>query len=316
MSGCAESSLAARKRAGQAIADPSDPCAGVSLLVEGGGMRGFYSAGVLKCLYDEGLTFPLVIGVSSGALNAAAFVAGRLDLDFAGLSEKFGRSPLSLITPAGLVHPRAGLIKTDALIDLFCGDCWEGVQASPSRLLIPATDAQTGELAWWGNDDFAAGPQALRACLAASASIPFVMPQAQVGGRVYADGGIRDSIPLDRAEQAGYTRHVLLLTRPRGYVKRRQHLELCLRAWLRPYPALKRAMLARHLNYNASARRAERLESEGRAFVFRMGADAQVLGRFEYSPAKFEACYQAGYKAAQARMVELRAWLAGGEERR
>ncbi len=314
--GCTESSLAAQNRAGQATEDAFGPCVGVSLLVEGGGMRGFYSAGVLECLRDEGLTFPLVIGVSSGALNAAAFVAGKLDLDFAGLTEKFGRSPFSLITPSGLVHPRSGLIKTDALIDLFCGDCWKGVQASPSRLLIPATDALTGELAWWGNDDFAAGPQALRACLAASASIPFVMPQARVGGRVYADGGIRDSIPLDRAEQAGYTRHVLLLTRPRGYVKGRQHLELCLRAWLHPYPALKRAMLARHINYNASARRAERLEGEGRAFMFRMGADAQVLGRFEYSPAKFEACYQAGYRAAQARMGELRAWLAGGEQRR
>ena len=68
-------------------------------------------------------------------------------------------------------------------------------------------------------------------------------------------------------------------------------------------------MLARHVHYNESARRVERVEEEGRAFVFRMGADAQVLGRFEYSPAKLQACHDAGYRAAQARMDELRAWL-------
>lgn len=295
------------KRRGLAAA--FGPCAGVSLLVEGGGMRGFYSAGILKALHEAGLAFPHVVGVSSGALNAAAFVAGRPDVDFAGLAARLGRSPLAFLSPRGLAHPREGLVRTDALIDLVCGDCWEGVRASRSRLLVPATDAQTGELAWWDNADFAAGPQALRARIAASASIPFVMPQARVGGRVYADGGIRDSIPIDRAEADGYTRHVCLLTRPRGYVKGPQHLELYLRAWLRPYPALRRAMLARHVHYNESARRVERVEEEGRAFVFRMGADAQVLGRFEYSPAKLQACHDAGYRAAQARMDELRAWL-------
>lgn len=280
-------------------------CTGVSLLIEGGGMRGFYSAGILACLRDRGFVFPYVIGVSSGALNAAAYVADELDIDFGSIDP----SPRAFFSPRGLVRPRAGLVKTDAFIDLFCGSCWEGVRRSASRLLIPATDAATGELVWWDNDDFARGPRALRERLIASASIPFVMPQAHVDGAVFADGGIRDSIPLDRAERDGYRRHVLLLTRARGYVKPRQHLELYLRWWLRPYPALKRAMLARHVHYNESARRVEQAEDEGRAFVFRMGQAEQVLGRFEYAPAKFESCFRAGYRDAQARMGELETWL-------
>lgn len=281
-----------------------------SLLIEGGGMRGFYSAGILACLADAGLRFPLVVGVSSGALAAASYVGGLLgggrELDF----EALGSSPTALLSPRGLLHPREGLLRTDAFIDLFLDGCWEGVAASAQTLCIPATDAATGELVWWETKDFLAGPEALRERTAASASIPFVMPQAQVDGHVYADGGIRDSIPVQRAEDGGYDRHVLLLTRPRGYVKGQQHLELYLRWWLRPYPALKRAMLQRHMHYNESIRRVEAIEDEGRAFVFRM--DEQNLGRFEYDPGKFRATYRKGYSDAEARLPELQRWLAEG----
>lgn len=288
-------------------APPNPYCAGVSLLVEGGGMRGFYSAGVLACLADAGMRFPLVAGVSSGALAAAAYVGGKLgganDLDF----DALGRSPAALLSPAGLVRPRAGLLRTDAFIDLFLTGCWEGVATSNQLLCIPATDAITGELTWWDTHDFSSGPAALRERAVASASIPFVMPQASVDGRVYADGGIRDSIPVQHAESKGYRRHVLLLTRPRGYVKGRQHLELYLRWWLRPYPALKRAMLQRHVHYNESIRRVEAIEDEGRAFVFRM--NVQDLGRFEYDPRKFRTTYERGYADAEARLPELERWL-------
>ncbi len=283
--------------------------ADASLVVEGGGMRGFFAGGLLKCLLDEGVRFKYVIGVSSGALVAAAYVAERLDLDFS----QMDASPLSFFNPKGFVRPLAGLVRTDALIDFLTGGCWPGVMASGARLLIPATDAQTGEPAWWDTPDYAAGPDALRARIAASASIPFVMPQARVDGRVYADGGIRDSIPLDRAERDGFGRHVVVLSRPRGYVKGPQHLELYLRHVLKPYPALKQAMLRRHVHYNASARRVERAEDEGRAFVFRM--DRQNLGRFEWSPAKFEESFAAGYRYARERLGELQAFLDGAAGR-
>lgn len=274
----------------------------VSLLIEGGGMRGFYSAGILACLARNGFSFPYVVGVSSGALNAAAYVAGRLDLDFTQLDT----SATSFFSPRGLVKPLEGLVKTDALINTLCGDCWDGVARSHQQLWVPATCAETGELTWWGPRDFTTA-RALTERLVASASIPFVMPQARVDGHVYADGGIRDSIPVAHAENNGYRKHVLILSRPRGYVKGPQHLELYLRHWLRPYPKLKKAMLERHIHYNESARRVERIEDEGRAFVFRM--DAQSLGRFEYAPRKFAASYEAGYRDAEKRLGDLERFL-------
>lgn len=278
---------------------------GASLVVEGGGMRGFYSAGVLKALSEAGVSFPLAVGVSSGAVNAAAFVAGCPEMGLAALYP----CAASFFSPAGLARPERGLVRTDPLFEAAARACWEGVMASPCELGVPAVDALTGGLVWWGRADFAPGPEELALRLRASASIPVVMPRAEVGGRVLADGGIVDSIPLDRAEAAGFRRHVLLLTRPRGYVKGRQRMELYLRAWLRPYPALRKALAERHLRYNASARRAERLEAEGRAFVFRMGPEAQALGRFEYSPAKAARCYEAGLEAGRSRLAELEEWL-------
>lgn len=281
------------------------PRAGASLIVEGGGMRGFYSAGVLRALSEAGVSFPLVAGVSSGALCAAAFLAGCPGLGLSGLYP----GALSFFSPAGLVAPGRGLVRTDRLFERAARACWEGVMASACELWVPAAEARSGRLAWWGRADFAAGPEALEERLRASASIPVVMPTARVEGRVFADGGIVDSVPVGFAEAAGYRRHVLLLTRPRGYVKGRQRLDLYLRAWLRPYPALRRAMLERHLAYNASVRRAERLEDEGRAFVFRAGPEAQALGRFEYSPAKAARCLEAGRRDALERLPELEAWL-------
>lgn len=277
--------------------------AGTSLLVEGGGMRGFYSGGVLRRLLDEGLDFGYVIGISSGALCATAYVGGVVDPDFAELAG----GARSFLNPRGFLRPTEGILRTDPLIRCLVRDACPGALRSRARLLIPATAADDGELVWWDQGD-CNGPEDLRTRVVASASIPFLMPLARVGGRVFADGGIRDSIPIDHALADGLDRHVLVLSRPRGYRKGPQHLELYLRHVLRPYPALKRAMLLRHVHYNESVELAERLEDEGRAFVFR--PERTNLGRFEYSPAKFEADFRAGYEAAGRRMAELRAFLA------
>lgn len=274
----------------------------VSLLVEGGGMRGFYSGGVLKRLLDEGIRFDYVIGISSGALCATAYVGGRLDLDFSTMAP----SALSFVHPAGFIRPRQGILNTSSFIDFLVKDALEPALASPARLLIPATDALTGELTWWDQRDCATTDDLYRR-IVASASIPFVMPQASIAGRVYADGGIRDSVPVDRAETDGISRHVLILSRRRGYRKGRQHLELYLRHWLRPYPKLKDAMLARHLYYNESVAHVEALEDAGSAFVFR--PDEYRLGRFEYSPEKFALDFNDGYEMAGRRLEELRRFL-------
>lgn len=277
-----------------------------SLIVEGGGMRGFFAAGILAGMLEAGVTLDYVVGVSSGALCAASYAARDVSPDFAAL----GNGPFAFFRPAGLLRPRTGVVRTDALIAALAGSAWEGLCRSAAELHVCATDARTAETVWWTNDDFAKGPEALHSRLVASASIPFVMPEAFVDGVPFADGGICDSIPLDRAEVDGYARHVMILTRPRGYVKPPQHLELYLRHVLRPYPALRRAMLLRHVRYNQAARAAERAEDEGRAFVLRM--DEATVGRFEYAPRKLERAFDDGRRYLDRRMAGLTAWLGRG----
>lgn len=275
----------------------------VSLIVEGGGMRGFYSGGVLKRLLDEGLRFGYVIGISSGSLCATAYVGGRLDLDF---SQMARGGMLSFVHPRGFIAPREGILNTGSFIDFLIGRACEPALRSPARLLVPATSARDGELTWWDQRDCAT-PEDLRQRVVASSSIPFVMPQTEVDGAVYADGGIRDSIPLQRAIDDGLNRHVLILSRERGYRKGPQHLELYLRHVLKPYPRLKEAMLTRHIHYNESIVQVEAAEDAGEAFVFR--PRQHRLGRFEYNPDKFALDFQDGYAHAGDLMPKLRAFL-------
>lgn len=275
------------------------------LLVEGGGMRGLYSAGVLAYMHNKGVRFPHVLGVSSGALWACTYVAGKVEPDFDRVAKLLPTS--GFFNPAGLLHPTRGLFRTDVLIDaVLTDDVLSAALQSPTELHIPATDALTGRLYWRSSRSFTT-PSELRAWVQASCSIPVVMPKCTVDGKVWADGGIVDSIPLSYAQQTGSSRQVLLLTRPKGYRKPPQHLELYLRTWLAPYPNLRRAMLERHIHYNASIEKAERAEAAGQAFVVR--AASTGLARFEYSPKKLRAAFDQGKSDAASFIDEMRAFI-------
>lgn len=294
---------AKEKTAQNARKSANASAAGASLFLEGGGMRGFYTLGVLSRMLDEGILMDYVVGVSSGTLAAIRYLAGACDIGFIrDLSD--ARYALRF---SALMHPDKGLIRTNELIDhSIPREIIEKALERHARFLFPATRASDAELQWWSAEDCASVDE-VRTGIIASCSIPVVMPKCSIGGEVFVDGGIRDSIPLDRAMKEGYTHHVAVLTRPRGYRKSRQYLELYLRHWLHPYPALRRAILERHLNYNASMERVEKEENAGRAFVFR--PDKIELGRFQIDKRKFEQAYQMGRESCEKRLNDLIAFL-------
>lgn len=275
----------------------------VSLFIEGGGVRSFYSLGILSRMHDEGIRLPYVVGVSSGTLACAHYVAGPTG---AGFARQLAAMPRKF-NPAALLHPRQGLLATDKMIRHTVPDALlERVLESPSRFYLAATRAATAELSWWCAQD-CSDIDELRSKITASCSIPVVMPVCRVQGDVYVDGGIRDSIPLDQAERAGFTHHVAVLTRPRGYRKSRQFLDLYLRHWLRPYPLLKRAMLQRHGHYNAAMKRVEAAEDMGHALVFR--PPAKLMGRFEINLDKIDYAYQCGRTDCGQKLAQLISFL-------
>lgn len=271
------------------------------LIIEGGGMRGFFSAGILKVLADEQLEFPYAIGISSGSLNLLAFAH---DMDKA--------SPLffegdrkGFLRLRNLRHPSRGLLDTDRFFERV-PDAYPWLENISPDWHIAAVRAETAEIVYWPLGSFRDGEE-LCDHIRASASIPVLMPRAYIGGDVYVDGGIIDSIPIRKVLDDGVQKAVLILTRKKGYRKRKQTIGLYLRRWLKPYPQLRKAMETRHERYNQALEQVERLEEQGRIFVFR--PEVHRLGRMQYDQAKAEQTYLDGVAIAERRLTELKAYL-------
>lgn len=279
----------------------------LSLIIEGGGLRGFFSAGALQALLDDDIRIPYVIGVSSGSLTALAYASNGLDafVSLTGSRQRFFRW-------RNLVDDERGVLDTDRFFRA-AADQFETFRRSGVHLELAATRAADARQVFFSGEEI--GSQAdLLAKLKASAAIPVLMDRIRVNGEVYVDGGIIDSVPVTKAIRDGKTRHIILATRPPGYRKGPQRMEYFLRKWLRPYPQLKVAMQTRHIRYNQMMSRLETLETEALALVIRPASIRQ--GRLEYDPVKFQIAYRDGYQAVVDRLEEIRRFIEASKDRR
>ncbi len=276
------------------------------LLIEGGGLRGFFSAGILHTFIENGIRFPYTIGISSGALASLAY---DLDMDLSSIDTEnfFSSKNDSYFNWQGFFRPKKGLLATDRF--------FEGVPKIFDTLkskndltnhFITATSAVDSKLHYWSLDDIET-PEELHEKVIASCSIPVVMPETYVGGELFVDGGIMDSIPLQKMLDDGVQKPVLILTRLKGYVKKQQFMHPHLSVWLRNLPELKESMKTRHLRYNESLRLAAQLEAEGKIFVFR--PNEHRIERFELDRDKAIQTFMDGKEIAQARLNNLRKFL-------
>ena len=167
------------------------------------------------------------------------------------------------------------------------------------------TDVETGESVYHCLPD--AGPGEME-WIQASASMPGVSRVVRLEGRGLLDGGVSDSIPLRYFEDIGYSRNVVVLTQPEGYVKKPNRLLPLMRPKLRRYPRILEAMARRHEMYNATTAYVAQREAAGAAFVIRPAAPLNV-GHVEHDPDKLRACYEQGRAACEARLSALRAFL-------
>jgi predicted patatin/cPLA2 family phospholipase len=251
-----------------------------ALLLEGGGMRAAYSAGVVDVLMARGVEFGWVGGISAGASHMVSYLSGERDrlrsnfVDFAAEREFGGWS--HLLRGRGYFNAEYIYGKAPAL-NLPRPFEADRVLSGDTPFRIGATRADTGESVYWGRRDVEdVGALMLR--VRASSSIPLAMPIPTVDGVPYADGAFGSSggVPLDAAEADGFERFFAVLTHPRGYVKEGVSRPRLTRTVLRRWPALAEATLTRHVRYNATMERLYRLESEGRAVLVFPG-DASPL---------------------------------------
>lgn len=265
-----------------------------ALVLEGGGMRGIFTIGVLDSFMDRGIKFPYIIGVSAGACNALSYI-----------SEQRGRAKYintDLLKERNYISPWFLLTKKNIMdFDLLFHELPEKIYPyrydvlanSKERFEVVTTSCITGKACYFEEKN---DPKRVIDIVKASSSLPFVCPIAYVDGEPMADGGVANSLPVERALELGYTKPVIVLTRNKGYRKPKKGSRVPFFMY-RKYPKLKEAIRNRNSIYNRQIELIERMEQEGSAIVIRPERPIEV-GRMERNVEKILALYQEGYDLA------------------
>ncbi|MBR4889650.1 MAG: patatin family protein [Clostridia bacterium] len=276
------------------------------LVLEGGAMRGMFTAGVLDVFMENGITFPGVIGVSAGAVfgcNLKSNQPGRVIR----YNTTYSRDPRyvslrSLITTGDLYGEQFCYHELPDKLDPFD---YETFANAPMEFYVVATDVTTGKPVYHlcGTN----GKKELQ-WLRASASMPVVSRVVEVDGHSLLDGGVADSVPLQYFETLGYKRNVVVLTQPAEYRKKKSRLAPLMKLALRKYPRLAEVMARRHEEYNKTIEYIRSREETGAVLVIRP-EESLGISRTERDPDKLRAVYALGRKAAEAKLEEVRAFL-------
>lgn len=277
-----------------------------ALVLEGGGTRGVFTAGVLDYLMEKEVKFPYVIGVSAGACNAIDYV-----------SKQIGRTKECTIiqdrknryigTKDAL--KKGYLFDMDRLFDeypnrLFPFD-FDTYFASDIQCEVVVTNCLTGEAMYLSEKQ---DKERLLTICRASSSIPLISPVVDVDGIPCVDGGVADSVPLIHSMKLGHQKNVVVLTRNKGYRKKAPgKSRLLYTAALKKYPNLLNALLNRYRNYNRVMELVEKWEEEGHIFVIR--PEVEPVSRTEQNVEKLTEFYDHGYQLMKQRMEEMQAYL-------
>ena len=265
------------------------------LVLEGGGMRGVFTCGVLDYLMDNKISFPYTVGVSAGACNGLSYMShqrGRgkySNIDLLAKYKYIGIRPL--VKGRGLLDQR---LLFHRFPDRILPYNYKAYAENPNRFEMVTTDCLTGCACYWEEKH---NEKRIIEIVKASSSLPYACPVIHVDGRPMLDGGIADSIPLIRAYEQGYDKCVVVLTRNRGYRKSDKGV-MVPRFIYQEYPRLRVALRNRNKVYNAQLEMVERLEDEGKIVVIRP-EEPIVVGRMETSTKKLTELYHQGYACAK-----------------
>ena len=264
------------------------------LILEGGGMRGVFTSGVLDNLMDRGIRFPYVIGVSAGACNALSYMSGQR-----GRSKYSNINLLEERRYIGLKHLllKGNIMDFDLLFYEFPQRIspydYKALAENSARLEIVTTSCRSGKACYYEEKYI---PERVIDIVKASSSLPFVAPISYIDGNPMLDGGISDSIPLLRARQQGYDNNLVVLTRNKGYRKPSKPTKVP-PFFYHKYPELRRAIKERNSLYNSQLSLIEQLEDENNLTVIRPQKPI-VVDRMERDTQKLLDLYNEGYECA------------------
>lgn len=274
------------------------------LVLEGGGSRAIFTGGVLDAFIEEGIEFPYVIGVSAGACNGASFLGKALhrqhDITIDYVKDKRYMSFESMFKHGEYLN--SDWIFNELSYDL-CPLDHDAFENSDAKFCAVVTNAKTGKAEYLYPDNLRE-----RGCpeIRASCSLPLATKGTEIGGELYYDGGLADSIPLKRALEDGCRKCVVVLTQHKGYVKKPMKGDA--HKIFKQYPLLADAINERHIMYNRQLEEVEKAEEEGLAYVIRPARPLDC-NPLEKNHTKLERIYQLGYQQAKHHLPQIEEFL-------
>ena len=276
------------------------------LVLEGGGMRGLFTAGVMDVMMEHGIRFDGIVGVSAGAsfgCNYKSHQIGRVlryNVRFKDDPRYMGLR--SLLRTGNLVADEFSYHTLPKKLDVFDFDTYN---SDPTEFHVVCTDVETGKPAYHRLDCMDdKGLEWIRA----SASMPLVSKPVNIDGKLLLDGGISDSIPLRYFQEQGFERNLVILTQPKGFFKKRTKLMPLFHLFSPRYPAIVQAMSRRHLMYNEELAYLEEQERLGKILLI-YPQDTLPIGRTEQNETKMRRVYAMGRAKAEEMLSAIQAFV-------
>ena len=276
------------------------------LVLEGGAMRGMFTAGVLDVMMENELHFDGAVGVSAGAAFGCNFKSHQIGRAIR-YNKKYCKdyrycSIRSWLTTGDLFGAKFCYEELPLHLDPFDRETY---QADPMEFYAVATDVLTGEPVY---HNCVTGDGEDLQWFRASGSMPVVSKPVRIGDCEYLDGGISDSIPIHFFQDLGYEKNVVVLTQPSDYRKQPMKYAGLIRFALRKYPEIAEKMLCRHLSYTSQQQYIAAEEKKGSVLVIRPEKDLEI-GRISHDPSELESVYQTGRAVCQEMLPQIQAFL-------
>ena len=276
------------------------------LVLEGGAMRGIYTAGVLDVFLEYGIQVDGVMGVSAGAIHGVSYVSGQHGRSLR-YNMQYCRDPRymslrSLLKTGDLFGVDFCYHELPERLDPFDNDAFE---LSSTEYYLTCTDIETGQPCYQRCESIR-GEEI--DWVRASASMPLASRVVTIGKHKLLDGGIADPIPVDAFRRLGFARNLVILTRPEGYQKKHSSAMPLIRRAFRGYPALIDAMDHRHEVYNTQLARIDELLREGDTFLIRPSRYLKI-SRTERNPRRIQAMYDLGRQDALRTLPDVLEFL-------
>ncbi|KFN03168.1 patatin family protein [Bacillus clarus] len=278
----------------------------IGLVLEGGGMKGLYTAGVLEYFMEKGLFFPYVVGVSAGACMGATYLSRQK-----GRNKKVNTELVAdhrYISYRNLIQKRE-LFGMDFLFDEVPNKIvpfdFPTFLNSNEQFVIGTTDCESGQAVYYNKKEH--GDDILK-IIRASSSVPFIAPVVEYDGKKLLDGGIIDPIPVHKAQKDDYLKNIVIMTKPEGYEKQRNKFSSLAKILYRRYPKIAELLVEHYRFYNETVSYMYSNEQKDNFYVIQPSVQLPISG-IERNQEKLVNLYNLGYSDAHNHYEQLLKWM-------